>query len=245
VEIVSLATQTILTGPRQRPADPAKVADIARSIEQVGLLQPIGVVPDATQPAGWYRLVFGLHRLQAIHMLEHLDIAAYVLPPDLTEEEYLLIELQENSARNDLTGAQRKAFTAEIGRLIAKVTAERQSAIGDAAWFAELAKRSLTPERTLLNWWHAYCAEVGITMTPRQALALHKERFFLWLEEQQRQAEEEKQRKAHAAAEAERTQYLGELHDEIEEAILLYGWDVVYAEVLTPVLATHAAEDDA
>lgn len=239
MEILSLPIDTILTGPRQRPADAAKVVDLARSIEQVGLLQPIGVISDATQPAGRYRLVFGLHRLQAMHLLERLEIAAYLLPPDLSEEEYLLIELQENSVRNDLTGAQRKAFTAEMGRLLSQIDKTSHLLNENLAWFAQLRNKTGITQPTLYRWWQEFCDEVGFTLTPRQALAIHRERFFLWLDEQQRQAEEETQRKANAAAEAERTQYLGELHDEIEEAILLYGWDVVYAEVLTPVLETH------
>jgi hypothetical protein len=223
-------------GNRQRPADPKKVADLAGSIEQVGLLQPIGVVPDAGQTYTFYRLVFGLHRMQAVQMLEWTEIPAYVLPPDLAEEEYLLIELQENSARNDLTGAQRKAFAAEIGRLITILGRDSHAPNGNTQWFIEMGKRTGTPQTTMYRWWQEFCEAEAITLTPRQALAPHRERFFTWLEEHQREAEAEKQRKAAAAAEAERTQYLEDLHAEIVEAIGLYGWDVVYTTVLVPVL---------
>ena len=47
---------------RMRPLDDAKVAELAASIAELGLLQPIGVRPDGT-------LVYGYHRLEACKQL--------------------------------------------------------------------------------------------------------------------------------------------------------------------------------
>jgi hypothetical protein len=88
-------------------------------------------------------------------------------------------------------GAQRKAYAAEVGRLIAKLQEKRQSANGDVHWFVEMAKNSNTPERTLLNWWSAFCKDVDLALTPKQALQLHQEQFYAWLTAQQAHAEAE------------------------------------------------------
>lgn len=239
MDIVAISMGTIRVGQRQRLADAAKVADLAASIEQVGLLQPIGVAQ--THDGETYRLVFGLHRLQAMQLLERVAIDAYVLPPDLHEEEYLLIELQENSARHDLTGAQRKAYAGEIGRLLSHLAKNSHLPNGNDSWLSEMGKRSGTPQTTMYRWWQTFCEESGLAITPRQALDVHKQRFFTWLEAQQQAAEAERQRKAEEAERAERETYLHGLHAEVEEAILLYGWDVVYTTVLAPVLEAHDA----
>ena len=116
--------------------------------------------------------------LAAYVLLDRETIEAHILPSGLTEEEYQLIELQENSARNDLTGAQRKAYAAEVGQLYAKIAKEGNNANGGNNWFADLAKKTGTPERTLLNWWHTFCKERGLSLTPRQALQIHQQDFF-------------------------------------------------------------------
>src|SRR5215471_12653177 len=143
-EVVTLAVASIVVGVRKRPVDTAVVREIAQSIERHGLLQPIGVVAVSDEP-GTYSLVFGAHRLAAYRLLEVEEIEARLLPADLSEEEYLLIELQENSARNDLTGVQRKAYAAEIGRVLAILSEDGRVANGQKSWLAEMAKTAGTP----------------------------------------------------------------------------------------------------
>ena len=88
----------------------------------------------------------------------------------------MLAELQENNARKELAGAERKAFAAEVGRLLAKISKNGQNgflAIGQKEstghWLVEMAKTSGTPFKTLQNWWSAFCRETGLSITPRQA----------------------------------------------------------------------------
>jgi len=45
-----------------------------------------------------------------------------------------LMELQENCARNDLTGAQRKEYAAEIGRLLSNLAENSTLPIWNDAW---------------------------------------------------------------------------------------------------------------
>jgi len=111
------------------------------------------------------------------------------------EEACLLAELQENSARNDLTGIQRKVYAAEIGRLLVKIAEDCNSENYNDKWFLEITRTTGVTHKTLYNWWNAFCQEAGLSLTPRQALAIHKQQFFDWLDEQQRLAAEEKARK--------------------------------------------------
>jgi len=90
---------------RLRPLDDAKVAELAESIAQVGLLQPIGVRPDGT-------LVYGYHRLEACKRLGWTEIPAVVVDGDDLRAE--LAEITENLIRNELTLLERAEHLARL-----------------------------------------------------------------------------------------------------------------------------------
>jgi len=90
---------------RLRPLDDAKVAELAESIAQVGLLQPIGVRPDGT-------LVYGYHRLEACKQLGWTEIPAVVVDGDDSHAE--LAEITENLIRNELTLLERAEHLARM-----------------------------------------------------------------------------------------------------------------------------------
>ena len=88
------------------------------------------------------------------------------------------------------------------------------------------------PQSTLYHWWKAFCHETELTLTPRQALDIHKEQFFDWLDEQHRKAEAEKARKSAEERRlrqerdcAEAVQYLCELAVE-------HGVEVVETKII-------------
>lgn len=201
-----VAVSSIKVENRKRPVDSATVAELKKSIEQQGLLQNIGV----QESANGYRLVFGAHRLEAIKSLGWPEVSALVFPETASEDECLLAELQENNARKELTGAERKAFAAEVGRIIAKMqencetdsNCDSQKQNG-SQWLDDLAKTTGTPSRTIRDWWAAFTKETGLDMTPKQAGADEKAQFFAWLDEQKAKEEAAKAAKA-AEAEAER-----------------------------------------
>jgi ParB/RepB/Spo0J family partition protein len=240
IEIIRVPVTAIHIGPRKRPVDPQVVRELAQSIERQGLLQPIGIKPplaDAAGRDGAYELVFGAHRLEAYALLKQSEIEACLLPADLSGEEYLLLELQENLVRNDLTKGQRKAYAAEVGQLSAKIAEERQSAIGAEKWFDHVAQTTRTPKRTLLNWWHTFCATTNRSITPRQSLDQDREAFFTWLRAQQ---EHEATERARKEAEAHALQRRQDLDDTLEELYLLqrdYGRETVLTEVINVFLA--------
>jgi len=203
-----ISLSKIIVESRKRPIDFVVVADLQKSIEQQGLLQNIGV----KQTEAGYRLVFGAHRLEAVKALGWPEIQARIFPEDTSDDECLLAELQENRIRNDLTGAERKAFAAEVGRLIAKLSENCQTDVFangkneiNGNWVDDLAKTSNTPAKTIYNWWSAFCRETGLTITPKQAGDENRNAFFAWLDAQKQAEESEKARKlAEAAADKQR-----------------------------------------
>ena len=90
---------------RLRPLNAEKVAELAESIAQVGLLQPRGVRPDGT-------LVYGYHRLEACKQLGWTDIPAVVVDGDDSHAE--LAEISENLIRNELTLLERAEHLARM-----------------------------------------------------------------------------------------------------------------------------------
>jgi ParB family transcriptional regulator, chromosome partitioning protein len=81
----------------RRPTDPAKVDSLAKSLEEVGLLQPI-----VLDPAG--NLVCGAHRLAAARSLGWPTIPAITLHFDELHSE--LAQIDENLVRSKLTRAE-------------------------------------------------------------------------------------------------------------------------------------------
>jgi len=82
----------------RRKVDAGKVAEIAESIEQVGLINPITVLKDRKK----YRLLSGQHRLAAFReLLGRKTIPCYVLSR-LDDLDAALVEIDENLVRNDL-----------------------------------------------------------------------------------------------------------------------------------------------
>lgn len=109
--VFDLSLSRIKTGGRHRK-DFGDIASLAASIEQLGLLQPIGVVLDDPD----YRLVFGQRRLLAYQYLGRTHIPARAIDVPAI----VLAEHAENEIRKDFTVSERvaiaKAVEAEFGK---------------------------------------------------------------------------------------------------------------------------------
>jgi hypothetical protein len=101
----SIPIASIRIENRLRPLDSAKVAELAASIAELGLLQPIGIRPDGT-------LVYGYHRLEACKQLGWTEIPAVVVDGDDLRAE--LAEISENLIRNELTLLERAEHLARM-----------------------------------------------------------------------------------------------------------------------------------
>lgn len=110
----TLNPAAIRIGERLRRADPAKVAALADSIAEIGLMTPVSVweAPAFTdgKPGTVYELVAGLHRLEAVKSLGLAEIEAEVV--GLDEFRRQLWEVDENLCRAELDPAMRAKFTA-------------------------------------------------------------------------------------------------------------------------------------
>lgn len=100
-EITSVRTNLIKVGDRFRK-DLGDISILAASIQQLGLLQPIGI--DAN-----YRLIFGERRLRAF---EHLGIEK--IPARFVDVDRLAGEHAENEIRKDFTPVERVAIAKAI-----------------------------------------------------------------------------------------------------------------------------------
>lgn len=83
---------------------PIDIADLAKSIEQSGLIQPI-TVEEWGEGGFKYRLVAGYRRTFAHKVLKKKTIDA-VIKPHMTEVEALIFNLSENLSRKDLNVLQ-------------------------------------------------------------------------------------------------------------------------------------------
>ena len=97
----SIPIDRIEVSDRQRAYREDEIANLAGSIREVGLLNPITVV----RINDGYRLVTGRHRLEAFRVLGRAEIPAFVHELDGLDAE--LAEIDENLARTELTVLER------------------------------------------------------------------------------------------------------------------------------------------
>lgn len=108
--IEPIPVDLIDTPNRLRKADPARVEALAGMISDVGQLQPIEVVETGDR----YRLVFGLHRLEAMRSLKLARIDAQIkdAATAVGEAEIRLREILENVGQRPLTKLDRAVHLA-------------------------------------------------------------------------------------------------------------------------------------
>jgi len=132
-----LASEIVITDNRQRREfNPADIAELSRSIQNLGLMHPIVCREDFSN--GTFVLVAGERRLRAMEMLIELEVpikcdgAVYFsgtvpisLMSELTAEQAYEAELEENIIRVDLTWQERANATAAIHALRSAQALER------------------------------------------------------------------------------------------------------------------------
>jgi len=88
----------IIIGDNRRSVNPERVKELAASIQEIGLLNPVTITEDK-------RLVAGLHRIEAYKLLGKTEIEATVVSLDELDAE--LAQIDENLIRNELTVLER------------------------------------------------------------------------------------------------------------------------------------------
>ena len=94
---MDIEIELIKIDERKRPVSMQRAAELAHSISEIGLLNPVTV----RQNNGFYHLVAGAHRLEACKILQWKTIPASLFEGDDLDAE--LAEIDENLRRNELT----------------------------------------------------------------------------------------------------------------------------------------------
>lgn len=122
---MDIAIEKIVVNERKRKLQPEKVADLAQSIKDLGLLHPIVV----TRHNGTFNLVAGLHRLEAYRQLGKTTIPAQVVELEKLKAE--LAEIDENLIRSDLTQLEQSIQIARRKEIYEQLHPEtRHGAVG-------------------------------------------------------------------------------------------------------------------
>ena len=104
--------------------------DLQRSIEQVGVLQPIGVTPEN-------ELIFGHRRVMACQALGMEDIPARILDINPDDPAHVLrMEQAENNIRKDFTASERVEIARRIEEALAGRHGKNQHTKEDVQTFA-------------------------------------------------------------------------------------------------------------
>jgi ParB family transcriptional regulator, chromosome partitioning protein len=111
---------SITVGIRHR-TDFGDIDALARSIKEVGLLQPITITPDGV-------LVCGMRRLEAVRRLGWPTLKVWVRSGISDELSHLLAQQDENEQRKPLTPLETEALYREVKKLVGEEAEQRQAA---------------------------------------------------------------------------------------------------------------------
>jgi len=111
---------SIVVGVRHRN-DMGDIEALMRSIDEVGLLQPITITPDGV-------LVCGARRLEAVRRLGWHTLKVWVRSGISDELSHLLAQQDENQQRKPLTPLETETLYREVKALLAEEAARRQEA---------------------------------------------------------------------------------------------------------------------
>ncbi len=108
MQFKSIPLTDIAIPERLRATDEGHAQAIAASIREHGLINPITLRHTPAAKAGKYHLVAGAHRHRAMAILKEPEILAVIVVAD--QPTALLLEIEENLFRNDLTKLDRAVY---------------------------------------------------------------------------------------------------------------------------------------
>ena len=110
--LVEVTVNDIIKPEIRQPLTEVRVVELADSIDRLGLLQPLVVVPWQRR----FRLVAGRHRLEALTRLDWKTVPCVVLDLDSVQQE--LAEVDENLIRRSLNYLDRAELLARRVELL-------------------------------------------------------------------------------------------------------------------------------
>jgi ParB/RepB/Spo0J family partition protein len=111
-QLIAIASIIVPKEQTRSNQDQSSIQEMADSIQDVGLLQPITVTPN-TKKKDTYHILAGRRRLAA-HKLLGLTSIAVVIKTDLTPEQKLDIEIAENLQRKDISVLDEAAIVGKL-----------------------------------------------------------------------------------------------------------------------------------
>ncbi len=234
----------VIVGDRQRQLDEKTVREIYESIEHTGLIAPIGIREVKVNGKRERHLIYGLHRLMAWKrkfeearnagdqegMARWQPIPALVYPEAMTDVMAMLLEVQENLDRKELSDAERKSGMGRKAQLLKRLNGEKVAKKSEpakpATWRVGTQKKvafSLgIPAATLDKWYRKYKADhhgkAWNTQTEEEYDA-----FLQWLADAEKRAKEAEE-EAEADAQAKvYTDALAEVQKRMAQLVSDYG----------------------
>lgn len=134
---MKIPIKSIKINQGRRAIDSTKVKELAESIKEIGLINPITVRPDKSE----YLLIAGMHRIEAFKLLEIDQIESNIIFKSDLEIE--LIEIDENLIRNELHYTERADVLLRRKEIYEEMYPETKAAIGK-----ELAEKRWSNART-------------------------------------------------------------------------------------------------
>ena len=122
---------SITVGVRHRK-DPGELTALMKSIEEVGLLQPVTVTPDGVLICGW-------RRLEALRRLGRRTLSVWVRSGISDQLSHLLAQQDENEQRKPLSPVETARLYAEI-KILEKEDAQRRRPPRSSAGQVAMAK---------------------------------------------------------------------------------------------------------
>lgn len=142
----------VVVNDRMRALNSEKVAQIAHSISEIGLLNPITV----KSVNNHYELVAGLHRLEAFKILKRETIPAQIFDGNDLDAE--LAEIDENLRRNELTVLEQGEHLLRRNEIL-EARGERAAGYGNGSNQFESKGETVSPLLTTSD----IAAEVGLS----------------------------------------------------------------------------------
>lgn len=141
MNVQDILLSSIKAGENSRlNVDQDDLSQLMASIEDIGLLSPIGIHRDGKS----FKVIFGNRRLQAFQKLGRHEIPAVILPPDATEDDLLWAHLAENLQRKDLSPA-------EEGKAYLELINSRNLKRGELAELLNISKNRVDSAINVIN----------------------------------------------------------------------------------------------
>lgn len=136
--LVYLNPRDLLPSRQNVRSDPGDLAKLAETIDEHGILQPLGVMPDGKA----YRVVYGGRRRQAAIIIG-LDRVPCMILDDVKEEDVVVQQMLENLQRLDLGDMEKAQAFARLLHHIMEEGLSRQDALEEVAHTLGLSARQI------------------------------------------------------------------------------------------------------